>query len=79
VRVKRNNPLPFYAGLLVIANTNSSLLSQKGHQAFLDLKRIVGQDHVNLYIAQANRLADNQVEISLWKNDVAKRKNPSPD
>ena len=67
-RAKRNNPPPFYAGLLVIANTNSSFLSPKGHQALLDLQRIVGPDHVNLYIAQARRLGDSQVEIFLSKN-----------
>jgi hypothetical protein len=70
IRAKRNNPIPYYAGLLVSDHPVSSLLSQKGLLAFLKLKQTVGPDHVRLYIADAKISGIGQVEITITAKEV---------
>jgi len=62
-------PPPYYAGLLIKSNLKSAMLSQKGHQAFYDLREAAGTDHVNLYIAQAEVVGNHQMEISISKQE----------
>ncbi len=69
LRDKRDNPPPYYAGLIIKSNQKSAILSQKGYQAFFDLRETAGTDHVNLYIAQAEVVGNHQVEISIRKEE----------
>jgi hypothetical protein len=70
IRAKRNNPIPYYAGLLVSDHPVSSLLNQKGLRAFGELKQTVGPDHVKLYLADAEISGIRQVEITITDKEV---------
>ena len=68
LRESRGNPPPHFVGLLV-AGKQKILpnLSTKGKRSKKALEKSVGEDHVHLYIAKANKISTAHLNISVDK------------